>query len=102
MSRKHSSPAIQSYLESGKFDAYAWPGGYPLFYLCADGGTLCPDCCDKEIELIREAANNPGTDEQWEIVAHDINYEDVSLYCDHCNNHIESAYGESNDECRWE
>ena len=29
--------------ESGKLMAYAWPGGYPLYYVCKDGGVLCPE-----------------------------------------------------------
>ena len=32
-------------------------------------------------------------DDQFYIVACDVNYED-ELYCDHCNRRIEPAYGE--------
>jgi len=73
--------------ESGKFDSFAWPGGYPLFYLCADNGVLCPDCAN-------ENGHDDATDKQWRIVASDVNWEDSDLTCDHCNRKIESAYGD--------
>ena len=72
-------------LEDGTLPKVAWPGCYPLFYLCEDGGVLCPKCANDE--------GNPE-DEQWNLVAVDINYEDASLYCDHCGERIESAYAD--------
>jgi hypothetical protein len=69
---------------------YAWPGGYPRFAITDDGGALCPKCCRAEFGLIARSLPGDG----WHVVAHDINYEDNSLYCDHCNNQIESAYGD--------
>lgn len=35
---------IKGYLRNG---AYAWPGGYPIYYVTRDGGVLCPDCVRK-------------------------------------------------------
>jgi hypothetical protein len=74
-------------LESGKLTAHTWPGGYPVFYLVADSGVLCPTCANEN----RELTTDPD-DKQWYIVAADINYEDAKLTCDHCNNRIASAY----------
>ena len=76
--------------KEGRCYRYAWPGGYPLFYLCADGGILCADCVDAEKELIDSADE---ADKQWFVIAQEINYED-GLYCDNCNNRIESAYAD--------
>lgn len=70
---------------------YAWPGGYPIFYVVADGGVLCPECA-RMAEA--EGLANDSEDEQWYIVAADVNYEDEQLFCDHCYAHIPSAYGE--------
>lgn len=78
--------------DKGAFDKYAWPGGYPIFYLMEDGGVICPDCANKESELIR--VSREDHDKQWQIAAADINWEDASLYCDHCSQRIESAYAE--------
>ncbi len=71
------------------FDKYAWPGGYPIFYITEDGGVLCPDCANTE--------DTTDTDDpQWRIVGAEVNYEDPELYCDNCNGRIESAYAEDN------
>ena len=70
-------------------DWYAWPGGYPLFYMTKDNGVLCPKCANENFTLV-----NNHADEQWYIVEYDVNYEDDSMYCDNCSNQIESAYGE--------
>jgi hypothetical protein len=80
--------------DKGEYEAYAWPGGYPVYYLAADGEVICPECMNKEKKLIEEATANPGTDKQWEIVGTDANWEDTEMYCANCNKHMESAYGE--------
>src|SRR5689334_3778894 len=30
-------------------EAYAWPGGYPLIYLCRDGEIVCPACAVNDV-----------------------------------------------------
>lgn len=87
--------------ENGKFPAYAWPGGYPIFYVTADSAALCPDCVndpDNPAHTGAEARTKGIDDPQWRIVASDVNWEDTSLYCDHCNKQIPSAYGDDGDE----
>ena len=79
-------------MSDGRAEAYAWPGGYPLFYVTQDCACLCPACCDSDRELIEAAAAD--NDAQWNVVAADVNWEDTALYCDHCNKRIESAYGD--------
>ena len=71
-----------------EWPAWAWPGGYPLYYVTADCGVLCPKCANDNLELTL------GGEKDWRIVSQEINYEEESLCCDHCNAHIESAYGE--------
>ena len=81
--------AIKPYImENGKVQSYAFPGGYPIYYITADNGVLCPDCVNKNMHLL-----NDKHDKQWYVVASEINYEDDSLHCDNCNKKIESAYG---------
>lgn len=72
---------------------YAWPGGYPFYFITADGGVLSWKTAIDEQSLIRDAIIG-GYDPQWEIVAMVINYEDNNLYCDHTGKKIESAYGD--------
>lgn len=76
-------------LDHKEWESWAWPGGYQIFYVVADGGVLCSKCANKEIKL----TSDPEIDHQWQIVAADINYEDPGLFCDHCER-CESAYGE--------
>ena len=72
-----------------ELDYYAWPGGYPIFYVTRDNEILCPKCTNENIELLSDPY-----DLQWYVVGCDINYEDSNLYCDHCGERIESAYGD--------
>jgi hypothetical protein len=74
---------------------YAWPGGYPTYFICDDGAALCHDCAGKERRLILQSVHDKARD-GWRVVALDINYEDSALYCDHCSKQIESAYGDDN------
>ena len=71
----------------GKLPAYAWPGGYPIYYLASDNGVLCPKCANGYKE-------GRDTEEQLKPIAADVNWEDSSLYCEHCSERIESAYAE--------
>lgn len=41
---------IKRHLRRGRF---VWPGGYPLFFITRDGGTLCFDCVRKEWRNVR-------------------------------------------------
>lgn len=75
--------------ERVEWDSWAWPGGYPIYYLCADGGVLCPKCANDNIDLTTQT-----DDKQWHIVGVDIHYEGSAIVCDHCNKDIESAYGD--------
>jgi hypothetical protein len=72
---------------------YAWPGGYPLFFVTNDGGAICFACGRSEFRCIADSIRTECSD-GWRVMGCDINYEDSSLYCDHCGKPIESAYGE--------
>jgi hypothetical protein len=78
--------------DDGKLPAFAWPGGYPIFYLCSDGGVLCPACANGENGSEANEANDTPSD--WRLVAADVHYEGADLICDHCGALIESAYGD--------
>lgn len=72
--------------DDGTLAAYAWPGGYPLFYMDRENSTLCVDCARKS-DTVDEVP-------QFRPIAAAINYEDGDLYCGQCSCRIESAYGE--------
>lgn len=77
------------------YPKYAWPGGYPVVYVCADGGTLCAECANGKNGS--EAHTKKGTPPDWRLVGYDIHYEGAPETCDHCSAVIESAYGEVED-----
>jgi hypothetical protein len=66
---------------SGQLPSYAWPGGYQLQYLTADGLTICPSC-----------ANQSDTSDP--VVAGDVYWEGPEVPCDDCGAMLESAYGD--------
>lgn len=77
--------------------AFAWPGGYNLYYVFADGGACCPKCANANIVEI-DGANQGGGHRNshggWALGGVDVNYEDADLVCDHCGNPIPAAYGD--------
>jgi len=68
--------------------AYAWPGGYELFFITSDGGAICFDCARKEFRLICDSIRN-GHNDGWRVVACEIaDYCEDGLACDHCGREI--------------
>ncbi len=74
-------------------EKYAWPGGYPMYIVMDDGEALCCDCANKELGRIAGSTARRDQD-GWAALGVDINWEDSSLFCCHCNARIESAYAE--------
>lgn len=68
--------------EDGTLPAYAWPGGYTLFYLTRDGLTVCADCANREV------------DDSQAVVGQDIYWEGPDMSCDDCEAEIKSSYGD--------
>lgn len=75
---------------------YAWPGGYPLFWLMADGEACAFDVAKTErrafLEALRDRDIRPR--DSWLPVALEVNWEDSELVCAHTGKPIESAYGD--------
>ena len=76
---------------------YAWPGGYPLFFVMSDGEVLGFQAAIDNAEEIREAILNDSNN-GWRITTCCINWEDDFLVCCHDGDPIPSAYGEGGDE----
>jgi hypothetical protein len=73
---------------------YAWPGGYPRYFIAADGEALSFDAVRAEYRQVLRAVKYPRTDTQWQVACTDINWENPDLYCAHTGERIESAYAE--------
>jgi hypothetical protein len=75
-------------------EPYAWPGGYPRYFITADGAALSYAAAENERRLIRRAIRTDDNASGWRVIGCDINWEDPELYCDHTGARIESAYAE--------
>lgn len=82
--------ALKTILRHGP---YAWPGGYPIYFITNDGEALSFDAVREEFQQVIYSIRH-GLRDGWRVVAWDINYEDRDLICSHTNESIECAYAE--------
>ena len=81
-------PALDRMRDSeGRLPACAWPGGYPILYITADGLTICPKC-----------ANDEQSNEGDPVEIGDVYWEGPDLSCEDCGGPIESAYGNPDED----
>lgn len=85
--------SISDFRKAIRNGKYAWPGGYPCYFITSDGAALSFDAVKRELRNILESIASKAND-GWRIVALEINWEDASLYCEHTGQKIESAYGD--------
>ena len=90
MKTKLSTKEIKETLRQGPF---AWPGGYPLFFITDDGAALSFEAVRENWRLVCDSVRHNSRD-GWQVVAVEVNYEDPALYCEHTGKRIESAYAE--------
>mgnify|MGYP003660584300 CR=1 FL=1 len=86
--KNYTAKDFASQLKAG---AYAWPGGYPLYFITRDGAALSFEAAKENSQLIKESICD-DCDDGWQVVACDVNWEDNELICDHTGKKIESAY----------
>ena len=72
---------------------YAWPGGYPIYFITSDGAALSFDAVKENFKLCLYETKN-GNCGGWQVIGSDINWEDNNLYCEHTGKKISSAYCE--------
>lgn len=76
--------------------AYAWPGGYPCFFLLADGEALSFAAAKANrrrlIEALVDYRTNRHECSGWRPIGLEINWEDADLVCADSGALIESAY----------
>ena len=76
---------------------YAWPGGYPLYFITSDGGALSFQTVRENLRSVLDSIRHKSND-GWRVIACEVNWEDENLYDDHTGEKIESAYGENENE----
>jgi hypothetical protein len=72
---------------------YAWPGGYPLYFVTDDGAALSFQTVRDELSQVLPAIQS-GKKDGWRVVACLINWEDSDLHDDHTGERIPPAYGD--------
>jgi hypothetical protein len=88
--------SISDFRRAMRNGAYAWPGGYPTYFVMGDGEAISFKAAKANVRELLEALKDADVrpNDQWLPVALEINWEDNGLYCAHTNEPIESAYGE--------
>ena len=76
----------------------AWPGGYPIYVVLADGARLCTDCARANYRLISEQTRHRHAGTDWRAVGAGIFWEGPDDYCADCGAPLESAYGDPDSE----
>jgi hypothetical protein len=89
--------SISDFRRAVRNGPYVWPGGYPLYWIMADGEACAFDVAKSErrnmLAALRDKVTNNYPAKDWLPVALDVNWEDSSLTCAHTGKPIESAYG---------
>jgi hypothetical protein len=70
---------------------YAWPGGYPMFFLTSDGEALSFAAAKSQRRNVLEAIAG-GYSDGWRVVGVNVNWENADLTCAHTGEAIGSAY----------
>ena len=86
--------SISDFRRAMRHGQYAWPGGYPCFFLMSDGEALSFEAAKRNKRAIL-AALAYGVDPWWRPIAFEVNWEDDSLFCCDSGEPIESAYCEA-------
>lgn len=91
--RISSGRKLRSTLRAGP---YAWPGGYPLFFITSDGCALSFETVRENLRSVLDSIRTK-CDDGWRVIACEVNWENDDLYDDHTGKKIESAYGDDDE-----
>lgn len=83
-------------LDHYKAHQYAWPGGYQINALMADGEILCHHCICTEEEVYQD--DSKVDSDPWRFLLGDIHWEGEPLCCAHCGRDLPSEYGIPDEE----
>lgn len=92
-----SKLAVKQLKEALRNGPYAWPGGYPLYFIAADGKALSFKAVRDNLKEVMRATYDARYGKKWRVLGVQVNWEDPHLYCAHSNERIQSAYGEEDD-----
>jgi hypothetical protein len=90
--------SISEFRAATRQGSYAWPGGYPLYFVTSDGAALSPAGAKANRRDILEALRDGDTRSGFHVCALEINWEDRDLVCDATNEPIPAAYGDDDSD----
>jgi len=73
---------------------YAWPGGYPLYFIASDGEAISFKSARENRRLILKAIAYADHNSGFRVMWMDVNWENPSLFCADTGERIPSAYAE--------
>lgn len=72
---------------------YVWPGGYPLYFIMADGEPASFEGVKSEWKRICQAhIRQIPCDRDWLVTGYDVNWDNPDLTCAITGNPIQAAY----------
>lgn len=84
--------SVSDFRKAMRVGPYAFPGGYPTYFIMKDGSTVSYQAAKKIVP--RKLSKNNIREMLVDIpIALEINWEDNELYCEMTNERIPSAYG---------
>ena len=83
--------ASEKDLDHYKANPYAWPGGYQVNAIMADGEFMCHDCICKEEEVFQD--DTMQDQDEWRFIGAEVYWEGPTLRCCHCDKDLLSEYG---------
>lgn len=88
--------SISDFRRAMRNGQYAWPGGYQLYFVMADGEALSFQAARANVRQILEAicARDIRPRDQWLPLGVEVNWEDNDLRCCDSDELIPAAYGE--------
>ena len=73
-------------------EPFAWPGGYPVYTVMADGELLCTDCAAHNFkQIVADTYDRWGG--SWSAAGAEVKWDGESEYCCNCGKELPSAYG---------
>jgi hypothetical protein len=72
--------------DDGQLPTFAFPGGYPMFYLDGHNSILCAKCANESLSDADEI-------DSFRPVESGVHYEGDPLNCENCSENIDPAYG---------
>lgn len=89
---------VEQFDEVLKNGPYAWPGGYPLYFITDDGEALSFEAAQEHAMLVRDAIRIRMNYGGWRVIGCEVNWEDPDLFCSHSGLRIPSAYEVEDEE----